>query len=75
MNFYQKYPNLSKAKDFQTLLDHKIPADILESWEKEINRYENGISNEDCEHTSVICWWEGLIDTTNLIQEINLDLQ
>ena len=64
---YQKYPNLSKSKDFEMLLKHKIPSGILESWEKEIEKYENGITDDDGEHTSIICWWEGLIGTLDLI--------
>lgn len=63
------YPTLVLSSDFKKIINTDIDADILDYWENELYKYENEFK-EELETTPVISWWEGLIDTEDLIDSV-----
>lgn len=64
------FPHLSKAKDWKALKTH-FSIDILCDFENEIHDYEMsmGVYSEDVDdYPTIIQWWEGLMDTSELIE-------
>lgn len=65
-----KYEYLSRSRDFKEL-QKVIPDDALKEFECELKEYEEREQAEDeCErfHSAIINWWEGLIETEDLIE-------
>lgn len=58
----RKYPELSRCKDFSTLIEH-FTDEELNRFEWEINKYDRG-----GKITIIACWVEGLIATSDLIE-------
>lgn len=62
------FPSLSKCKDFWMIAG--LPESTLMSWEKEIEAYENSNSENEPEHTSIICWYERTITTKQFLEDL-----
>lgn len=58
------YKNLSECNDYEILLKNFSP-DMLSYFEKQLIQYLNG-SNI---HSSIVCWWENLMSTEELINQ------
>lgn len=56
-----KYPELRHCKDFSTLVEY-FTDEELKCFEKEIKAYDRG-----GKITTIVCWVEGLITTSDLI--------